>query len=202
MDSRYYRAYGEVQSMEEYDEETEQTTVFYYLGNYRSAVSSKGVTQYEQFQLNVKQTANYDLSFRASTKTNVGTLRFVITDDATMEQNPEAAPEYDQTFNVEVTGKWTTFQPYTYHDVQLTEGMKMLTIYFDTTAADGDPDYKYTCNLGAIRFSIPGEDTAVKSIDSDEQLDLTKCYNLNGQRLAAPQKGINIVGNKKVVFSR
>lgn len=203
VDSRYYRAYGAVQQMTETDPETSETTQFYYLGDYRSAISSKNVVQFEQFQLNVKKAANYDLSFRASTKTNVGTLRFVITDDATMEQNPNAAPEYDQTFNVEVTGSWTKFQDYTYHDVNLTEGMKMLTIYFDTTAPDANTkDYKYTCNVGAIRFSIPGEDTAVKSIDSDKQLDLTKCYNLNGQRLAAPQKGINIIGNKKVVLSR
>ena len=198
VNSRYYRAYGKVQSMDIYDEETETTNTFYYLGDYRSAVSSKGVTQFEQ---NVQKTANYDLSFQASTKTNVGTLRFVITDDATLEADPEAAPEYDQTFQVEITGNWTKFAPYTYHDVNLTAGMKMLTIYFDTTAADGDKDYKYTCNVGGIRFSLPGgEEDGIQSVVSTTA-DSAAIYDLQGralQSVAAP--GVYVRGGKKIVM--
>ena len=48
--------------------------------------------------------------------------------------------------------------------------------------------YEYTIGTG----------TGIRNITLDSQAD-TPIYNLLGQRLTAPQKGINIIGGKKVV---
>ena len=50
----------------------------------------------------------------------------------------------------------------------------------------------------AYVVSINGQTTGINDVFIDQQLD-APIYNLSGQRLSAPQKGINIIGGKKVV---
>ena len=52
---------------------------------------------------------------------------------------------------------------------------------------------------GTEWLEYEGSDASdVKAIKKDSEAD-APIYNLRGQRLAAPQKGINIIGGKKVV---
>ena len=58
------------------------------------------------------------------------------------------------------------------------------------------PDEKET-KPARYEYTI-GTGTGIRNITMDSQAD-THIYNLRGQRLTAPQKGINIIGGKKVV---
>ena len=54
---------------------------------------------------------------------------------------------------------------------------------------------------GVKGFILAGDDaTGIKTIDNSQQTTDAAIYNLAGQRLSKKQKGINIVGNKKVLF--
>ena len=54
---------------------------------------------------------------------------------------------------------------------------------------------------GAARLSIVfDEATGIEAVQSSEFTDQGAVYNLNGQRVAAPQKGLYIVGGKKVMM--
>ena len=48
-------------------------------------------------------------------------------------------------------------------------------------------------------MALTDEKLAVDAVHGDESMDQAPIYDLGGRRLAAPRKGINIVGGKKVV---
>ncbi len=47
---------------------------------------------------------------------------------------------------------------------------------------------------------LTDEELAVDAVHGDESMDQAPIYDLGGRRLAVPQKGINIVGGKKVLM--
>ena len=51
----------------------------------------------------------------------------------------------------------------------------------------------------AYVVSINGTTTGIEEVTTDSDASDTPVYNLRGQRLTAPQKGINIIGGKKLV---
>lgn len=51
----------------------------------------------------------------------------------------------------------------------------------------------------AYVVSINGTTTGIEEVTTDSDASDTPVYNLRGQRLTAPQKGINIIGGRKVV---
>ncbi len=63
----------------------------------------------------------------------------------------------------------------------------------------GDESDEVTNATTTLTITV-GEATGIRSIDTLDSLDGNSAiYNLNGQRLNAPAKGINIIGNKKVL---
>ena len=58
-------------------------------------------------------------------------------------------------------------------------------------------DKNNSTDIGDIPFYINGNDTGVGSVLSDSKE--TSTYDLSGQKLLAPQKGINIIDGKKVI---
>ena len=59
----------------------------------------------------------------------------------------------------------------------------------------------YMTSIGWSRFKkiVEGEPSGVEQVVMDGLEKDAPVYNLRGQRLTAPQKGINIIGGKKVV---
>lgn len=68
--------------------------------------------------------------------------------------------------------------------------IKGFRAYFDVPAAAE----------GRLAISFDGETTGIATIKADGSLEIEGAYNLNGQRVAAPQKGLYIVNGKKVVI--
>ena len=75
----------------------------------------------------------------------------------------------------------------------------------ETNLADGD-SYTFTAKAGTddSRFSLRMGGVVVTEISekvtvNSEEFATAPCYNLNGQRIADPQKGLYIVNGKKVM---
>ena len=69
-----------------------------------------------------------------------------------------------------------------------------------TTIAAGKAYYQPTSNQGVKAFYFSADDaTGIENLNNQNTLN-TPIYNLAGQRLQKMQKGINIVGGKKVLF--
>lgn len=65
--------------------------------------------------------------------------------------------------------------------------------------------YTFSANTGTIdnRFELhlsAGETTGIEELKDSRIEELKSFYNLNGQRMNAPQKGINVVNGKKVII--
>ena len=70
----------------------------------------------------------------------------------------------------------------------------------ETTIAAGKAYYQPTSNQGVKAFYFSADDaTGIENLNNQNTLN-TPIYNLAGQRLQKMQKGINIVGGKKVLF--
>jgi len=59
---------------------------------------------------------------------------------------------------------------------------------------------KYKATTGWKDFAniVEGTPTGITSVSSDKETTNAPIYDLNGRRLTEPQKGINIIGGKKV----
>ena len=69
-----------------------------------------------------------------------------------------------------------------------------------TTIAAGKAYYQLTSNQGVKAFYFSADEaTGIENLNNQNTLN-TPIYNLAGQRLQKMQKGINIVGSKKVLF--
>lgn len=71
-----------------------------------------------------------------------------------------------------------------------------------TLSAEG---YTFSAHAGTIdnRFELhlsASETTGIKELKDSSIEELKSFYNLNGQRMSAPQKGINVVNGKKVII--
>ena len=68
--------------------------------------------------------------------------------------------------------------------------------------AAGKAFLKVASDAGARSFSVvfANESTGIDSMLNDERIMTKEVYNLNGQRVAAPQKGLYIVNGKKVII--
>lgn len=69
----------------------------------------------------------------------------------------------------------------------------------DVVLTPSGADKGYETAVVECLLAVEGKDpTGINSVDSEQKV-MDNIYNLAGQRMAAPQKGINIVGSKKVV---
>lgn len=71
-----------------------------------------------------------------------------------------------------------------------------------TLSAEG---YTFSAHAGTIdnRFELhlsASETTGIKELKDSSIEELKSFYNLNGQRMSAPQKGINVVNGKKIII--
>jgi hypothetical protein len=57
-----------------------------------------------------------------------------------------------------------------------------------------------TTNAARIAFNFDDETTGIKTIDNGVQNTINDVYNLKGQRVSAPTKGLYIMNGKKVMF--
>ena len=67
------------------------------------------------------------------------------------------------------------------------------------TVAAGKAYLEFTGDVSAPMLSMGGETTGIKTIDNS-QLTIDNYYNLAGQRMAQPTKGLYIINGKKVVI--
>lgn len=58
--------------------------------------------------------------------------------------------------------------------------------------------YKATTGWKDFVFIEEGTPTGITSVTLDKETPNVPIYDLNGRRLTEPQKGINIIGGKKV----
>ena len=72
-----------------------------------------------------------------------------------------------------------------------TDEVRIDNIHFVTTNGTDVP-------FDALGVTITGEVTAIRSAESSCE-GVQPAYNLNGQRLVSPRKGLNIIGGKKIV---
>jgi hypothetical protein len=76
------------------------------------------------------------------------------------------------------------------------------TFYLSQGVVATDKAYLKIDNAAAassMRIIIDGETTGIRSVDNAKAADGIY-YNLAGQRLAAPQKGVNILNGRKVII--
>jgi len=59
--------------------------------------------------------------------------------------------------------------------------------------------YKATEGWKDFANIVEGTPTGITSVTSDKETTNAPVYDLNGRRLTEPQKGINIIGGKKVL---
>ncbi len=179
LDSRYYRAYGQV----------DEVDGLRYLSNYRP-------NQYEQFQLSVKADGNYTLNFKASRKDkSLGVLTFVIEQDGA---EAGAEPEYQVEQKIELTGNWKKFQDYSIEGVKLTAGKKLMTIKFNNEGFATDSSDKYGVNVADIEFVDPNGTEGIQGVTTQAD-GSRRAFNLMGMEVnAATAKGLVIVNGKKM----
>ena len=64
---------------------------------------------------------------------------------------------------------------------------------------DAKNEYETTSGWRDFANIVEGTPTGITSVTSDKETLNAPIYDLNGRRLTEPQKGINIIGGKKVV---
>ena len=75
--------------------------------------------------------------------------------------------------------------------------------YQDATAGNGYPILQWQYDRGDYRdicgFDPASDPTGIVSIQNSKSSIQNEIYNLSGQRLQKMQRGINIVGGKKII---
>lgn len=136
------------------------------------------------YNLNVTKTGKLAISLLAGTQLDGIQVNFTITG---------ATEVANKTLDVQNDGGWNNFNKIGFETEQAVEaGTYTLVITF-TSGAGG-----YTCNAAELRIEEAGNSTAIKTIEAAQAFDGVY-YNLAGQRLAQPAKGVNIVNGKKIV---
>ena len=98
---------------------------------------------------------------------------------------------------------------------KLPERLIEKTIYTDSSGSQTEYNYVYESNSEGdiVKVTIESKGTStiytldwdgssysgIDSLNKDEQAS-DVIYSISGQRLAAPQKGLNIIGGKKIVI--
>ena len=83
-------------------------------------------------------------------------------------------------------------------DVILTDNVEGKTVNLSNesytfSASKGTSDSRFTLKIGGA--------TAIKNVNADVNVDTdAEIYNIGGQKLAAPQQGVNIINGKKVIY--
>lgn len=139
------------------------------------------------FRLNCKTAGSYTFKFDAATTRSDFKLLFAITDEAT------GAVETKKTVSIANTGNWQQYKTCTFDTDDITEGIKTLAMTWQSSSG------QYTGNVKNISISLK-QTTGIMIQTTDNVLDNSTLYDLQGRRTLYPQRGLYIYKGKKVVL--